>query len=289
MEVNNLTNEVTIGKAEELVNSFDAEWVSPNSYWNELIPQIWLAQPEELKRALVNLLALLMDNSLPRTSVPSVLQFPILPGTEISINGKRPMYSTIVRSVFGYCISWLINQELVTEVTVEGNIHFRATKSLQLEKRALRSTRDKPKSTPEDTMGGIFTRDTMRVYPNLYRCQYVFNRLAYTPFKISSELFRGINLGAIDKIKGNIWIKENNSNCKGYEKFREEQYSNYLKPLSKEIEENQLDKVSYNTYAPDSRGRIYPTTDCGNYVGIKQIRYAVVAAEPKNFTPIKLN
>ena len=110
MEVNNLTNEVTINRAEELVASFNAQWVSPNNYWNEVIPQIWLAQPKELKRALANLLALLMDNSLPRTSVPSILQFPILPGTEISVNGKRPMYSTIMRCIFAYCISWLINQ-----------------------------------------------------------------------------------------------------------------------------------------------------------------------------------
>ena len=59
---------------------------------------------------------------------------------------------------------------------------------------------------------------------------------------------------------------------------REEQHRGYIGKLPKTIEE-MGDEVFYNTYAPDSRGRLYPTNDAANFVGIKYVRAIIQFAD----------
>ena len=53
--------------------------------------------------------------------------------------------------------------------------------------------------------------------------------------------------------------------------YRQQQFDCYVSKIPETIAENQEEQV-YNTYAPDSRGRLYPCNDTYNYVGIKQVR-----------------
>ena len=59
---------------------------------------------------------------------------------------------------------------------------------------------------------------------------------------------------------------------------REKAHKAYISKLPEYIREES--GVVYNTYAPDSRGRLYPTNDTGNFVGIKYIRAVIQSAEP---------
>lgn len=59
---------------------------------------------------------------------------------------------------------------------------------------------------------------------------------------------------------------------------REKAHKAYISKLPEYIREES--GVVYNTYAPDSRGRLYPTNDTGNFVGIKYVRAVIQSAEP---------
>ena len=60
---------------------------------------------------------------------------------------------------------------------------------------------------------------------------------------------------------------------------REKAHKAYISKLPEYIK-GEESGVVYNTYAPDSRGRLYPTNDTGNFVGIKYIRAVIQSAEP---------
>lgn len=59
---------------------------------------------------------------------------------------------------------------------------------------------------------------------------------------------------------------------------REKAHKAYISKLPEYIRKES--GVVYNTYAPDSRGRLYPTNDTGNFVGIRYIRAVIQSAEP---------
>jgi hypothetical protein len=59
---------------------------------------------------------------------------------------------------------------------------------------------------------------------------------------------------------------------------REKAHKAYISKLPEYIKKES--GVVYNTYAPDSRGRLYPTNDTGNFVGIKYVRAVIQSAEP---------
>lgn len=59
---------------------------------------------------------------------------------------------------------------------------------------------------------------------------------------------------------------------------REKAHKAYISKLPEYIKGES--GVVYNTYAPDSRGRLYPTNDTGNFVGIKYVRAVIQSAEP---------
>lgn len=65
---------------------------------------------------------------------------------------------------------------------------------------------------------------------------------------------------------------------KDWVEAREKAHKAYISKLPEYIREES--GVVYNTYAPDSRGRLYPTNDTGNFVGIKYIRAVIQSAEP---------
>lgn len=66
---------------------------------------------------------------------------------------------------------------------------------------------------------------------------------------------------------------------KDWVEAREKAHKAYISKLPEYIK-GEESGVVYNTYAPDSRGRLYPTNDTGNFVGIKYIRAVIQSAEP---------
>lgn len=59
---------------------------------------------------------------------------------------------------------------------------------------------------------------------------------------------------------------------------REKAHKAYISKLPEYIKGES--GVVYNTYAPESRGRLYPTNDTGNFVGSKYVRAVIQSAEP---------
>ncbi len=82
----------------------------------------------------------------------------------------------------------------------------------------------------------------------------------------------------LDEPDPNDWDSAKYPDYNDWVAAREEQHRGYIGKLPETIEE-MGDEVFYNTYAPDSRGRLYPTNDAANFVGIKYIRAIVQFAD----------
>jgi hypothetical protein len=99
--------------------------------------------------------------------------------------------------------------------------------------------------------------------------------------QISNSIPLQWNIAVLNAMGGKFYLSEAQCEDWDHEKFktfeeycahRQEQFDSYISKIPTSILEKGADAVVYNTYAPDSRGRWYPTNDTYNYVGIKQVR-----------------
>lgn len=136
----------------------------------------------------------------------------------------------------------------------------------------------KPNSKAHGTnrvLGSIWVKDSTKLNHNKQIIDLV-NGVALT---FNQEVLAKLNYEfPLDEPDPNDWDSAKYPKYEDWVADREEQHRGYIGKLPKTIEE-MGDEVFYNTYAPDSRGRLYPTNDAGNFVGIKYIRSIVQFAD----------
>ena len=124
-------------------------------------------------------------------------------------------------------------------------------------------------------LGSIWVKDSTKLNHNKQIIDLV-NNVALT---FNQEVLAKLNYEfPLDEPDPNDWDSAKYPKYEDWVADREEQHRGYIGKLPKTIEE-MGDEVFYNTYAPDSRGRLYPTNDAGNFVGIKYIRSIVQFAD----------
>lgn len=124
-------------------------------------------------------------------------------------------------------------------------------------------------------LGSIWVKDSTKLNHNKQIIDLV-NGVALT---FNQEVLAKLNYEfPLDEPDPNDWDSAKYPKYEDWVADREEQHRGYIGKLPKTIEE-MGDEVFYNTYAPDSRGRLYPTNDAGNFVGIKYIRAIIQFAD----------
>lgn len=124
-------------------------------------------------------------------------------------------------------------------------------------------------------LGSIWVKDSTKLNHNKQIIDLV-NGVALT---FNQEVLAKLNYEfPLDEPDPNDWDSAKYPDYNDWVAAREEQHRGYIGKLPETIEE-MGDEVFYNTYAPDSRGRLYPTNDAGNFVGIKYIRSIVQFAD----------
>lgn len=175
-------------------------------------------------------------------------------GTKVATINATSMYST---SMDGYYL----------------NTHLT---DLGIEIPAIKSVNIKPKATHK-TLGSIWCKDGKE----LDHCSSTINLLNGTPLTFKKEVMDKLdNKFHLSEAKESKWNKEAFSTFEEYVKAREDAFKSYVSKLPEYI--NSIangGECVFNTYAPDSRGRLYPTSDVGNYVGIKQVRATVAFSD----------
>ncbi len=139
----------------------------------------------------------------------------------------------------------------------------------------IKSVLDKPKATYK-TLGSIWCKDGKE----LDHCSSTINLLNSTPLTFKKEVLDMMeNKFHLSEAKKEKWNKAF-STFEEYVKAREDAFNSYVSKLPEYINNIAKEgKCVFNTYAPDSRGRLYPITDVGNYVGIKQVRASVAFSD----------
>jgi len=136
----------------------------------------------------------------------------------------------------------------------------------------------KPNSKAHRTnrvLGSIWVKDSTKLNHNKQIIDLV-NGVALT---FNQEILAKLNYEfPLDEPNPDDWDSAKFANYEDWVADREEQHRGYIGKLPEAIRE-MGDEVFYNTYAPDSRGRLYPTNDAGNFVGIKYIRSIVQFAD----------
>ena len=136
----------------------------------------------------------------------------------------------------------------------------------------------KPNSEVHGTnrvLGSIWVKDSTKLNHNKQIIDLV-NGVALT---FNQEVLAKLNYEfPLDEPNPDDWDSSKFPKYEDWVADREEQHRGYIGKLPKTIEE-MGDEVFYNTYAPDSRGRLYPTNDAANFVGIKYIRAIVQFAD----------
>ena len=124
-------------------------------------------------------------------------------------------------------------------------------------------------------LGSIWVKDSTKLNHNKQIIDLVNN----VALIFNQEVLAKLNYEfPLDEPDPNDWDSAKYPKYEDWVADREEQHRGYIGKLPKTIEE-MGDEVFYNTYAPDSRGRLYPTNDAGNFVGIKYIRSIVQFAD----------
>lgn len=124
-------------------------------------------------------------------------------------------------------------------------------------------------------LGSIWVKDSTKLNHNKQIIDLV-NGVALT---FNQEILAKLNYEfPLDEPDPNDWDSAKFPKYEDWVADREEQHRGYIGKLPETIKE-MGDEVFYNTYAPDSRGRLYPTNDAGNFVGIKYIRSIVQFAD----------
>lgn len=136
----------------------------------------------------------------------------------------------------------------------------------------------KPNAKPHRTnrvLGSIWVKDSTKLNHNKQIIDLV-NGVALT---FNQEVLAKLNYEfPLDEPNPDDWDSSKFANYEDWVADREEQHRGYIGKLPEAIKE-MGDEVFFNTYAPDSRGRLYPTNDAGNFVGIKYIRSIVQFAD----------
>lgn len=124
-------------------------------------------------------------------------------------------------------------------------------------------------------LGSIWVKDSTKLNHNEKIIDLV-NGVALT---FNQEVLAKLNYEfPLDEPDPNDWDSAKFPKYEDWVADREEQHRGYIGKLPETIKE-MGDEVFFNTYAPDSRGRLYPTNDAGNFVGIKYIRSIVQFAD----------
>lgn len=147
---------------------------------------------------------------------------------------------------------------------------------LGIEIPSIKSVSDKPKATNK-TLGSIWCKDGKE----LDHCSSTINLLNGTPLTFKKEVMDMLdNKFHLSEAKKEKWNKDAFSTFEEYVKAREDAFESYVSKLPEYINNiAQAEDVVFNTYAPDSRGRLYPTNDVGNFIGIKQVRATIAFSD----------
>ena len=136
----------------------------------------------------------------------------------------------------------------------------------------------KPNSEARRTnrvLGSIWVKDSTKLNHN----EKIIDLINGVALTFNQEVLAKMNYEfPLDEPNPDDWDSSKFPKYEDWVADREEQHRGYIGKLPKTIEE-MGDEVSYNTYAPDSRGRLYPTNDAANFVGIKYVRAIVQFAD----------
>lgn len=136
----------------------------------------------------------------------------------------------------------------------------------------IREPNSKPKLTHR-VLGSIWVKNGDELDHN----DTIINLLNNTPLQFNQDVMAKLNyefnLSEPDK---KDWDSVKFPVYEDWIKARERAHEAYICKLPAYIKE--CTGTVYNTYAPDSRGRLYPTNDTGNMVGLKYIRAVIQSA-----------
>ena len=131
----------------------------------------------------------------------------------------------------------------------------------------------KPRNTHR-VLGSLWVKDGNM----LDHSDVIINLLNSTPLTFNQNIMEKMNyqfeLSEPDK---KDWDSLKFPKYEDWIEAREKAHEAYISKLPEFIREET--SVVYNTYAPDSRGRLYPTNDTGNMVGLKYIRAVIQSAK----------
>ena len=141
---------------------------------------------------------------------------------------------------------------------------------------ALNLPKAKPSKYNNKVLGSCFVKK----YVGLDHCSELLDRIQAIPLMYNTYIYNGIWYHQPSE-EDYLFHLEGHPSYEGdyqqYCKDCEEGFSYYIGLFTKAIN-GYLDNNNnrfYNTYAPDSRGRLYVTNAIGDFVGIKQIRELV--------------
>ena len=136
----------------------------------------------------------------------------------------------------------------------------------------------KPNSEARRTnrvLGSIWVKDSTKLNHN----EKIIDLINGVALTFNQEVVAKMNYEfPLDEPNPDDWDSSKFPKYEDWVADREEQHRGYIGKLPKTIEE-MSDEVFYNTYAPDSRGRLYPTNDAANFVGIKYVRAIIQFAD----------
>lgn len=169
-----------------------------------------------------------------------------------------------------------INATSIYSTSMDGYYLNTHLTDLGVEIPSIKSVSDKPKATNK-TLGSIWCKDSKE----LDHCSSTINLLNSTPLTFKKEVMDMMeNKFHLSEAKKEKWNREAFSTFEEYVKAREDAFDSYVSKLPEFINNIANEgKCVFNTYAPDSRGRLYPTSDVGNFVGIKQVRATVAFSD----------
>lgn len=132
----------------------------------------------------------------------------------------------------------------------------------------------KPRLTHR-VLGTIWARDGNELDHN----DIALNLVNGTPLTFNQDVLEKLNYEfSLSEPDKKDWDSVKFPVYEDWVEAREKAHNAYISKLPEYIREES--GIVYNTYAPDSRGRLYPTNDTGNFVGIKYIRAVIQSAEP---------
>ena len=124
-------------------------------------------------------------------------------------------------------------------------------------------------------LGSIWVKDSTKLNHN----EKIIDLINGVALTFNQEVLAKMNYEfPLDEPNPDDWDSSKFPKYEDWVADREEQHRGYIGKLPKTIEE-MGDEVFYNTYAPDSRGRLYPTNDAANFVGIKYVRAIIQFAD----------